>query len=78
MADVQTSPGENAAEVTASDSTTLYSRGLYVGGSGDVVVTMYGNGAEVTFVGVPSGSVLPIKVSKVMAATTATDIVAIW
>ena len=70
-------PGANALAVTPSDSTVLANvRGLYVGGTGDVAVTMLG-GAAVTFATVPAGTVLPIRVSHVMAATTATNIVAI-
>jgi hypothetical protein len=49
-------------------------RGLYVGGTGDLVVTMP-SGAVVTFVGVQAGTVLPLTVIRVANATTATNIV---
>lgn len=68
--------------VTKSDSNTLNGsepcRALYVGGSGDVVVTPAGGGADVTFVGVPAGSILPIQATMVKNATTATNIVALF
>ena len=51
-------------------------RSLYVGGYGDVVVTM--SGQDVTFRNVPSGFILPVIGSAVTAATTATDIVALY
>jgi hypothetical protein len=66
-----------AAAVTPSDSTDLSgTRALYVGGAGDVVVTML-NGGIVTFKAPPVGTVLNVSVSRVMAATTATLILAL-
>jgi len=53
-------------------------RGLYVGGAGDVAVTMAEDGNNVTFVGVLAGSILPVQVTKVLSTgTTATNIVAL-
>ena len=72
-----TSPGESAVAVTPSDTTGVRSRALYVGGTGDVAVTMT-SGQTVTFEDVPAGTLLPISVRHVMAATTATLIVAIY
>ena len=51
-------------------------RGLYVGGGGTLVVTMLG--ADSTFVNVPTGTILPIQVQKVKAATIATNILALY
>ena len=49
---------------------------LYVGGAGDVTVRADGSTQNVTFTAVPAGSVLPIRVARVMATgTTATNIV---
>jgi hypothetical protein len=71
-------PAGFAVAVTPSDSTILTpTRGLYIGGTGDVVVQMYGSENTVTFSNVPVG-VLPVRVTKVMAATGATNIVALW
>lgn len=69
-------PG-NASAVTPSDTTTLNCIGLYVGGGGSVVVeTLQGN--TVTFAAHPAGTWLWLQIGKVKAATTATNIVAVW
>lgn len=72
------SPAWNAAAVTVApgDLPLIPTRALYVGGAGNVTVTMAG-GASVEFVGVPAGSILPIRVDRVTAAT-ATGIVALY
>ena len=64
--------------VTPSDTTKLGdTRGIYVGGAGDVAVTMF-DGTTATFKAVPVGTLLPISVSKVMATnTTATLMLAL-
>lgn len=64
-----------ADAVTPGDDTVVLFRALYVGGAGDVVVKMVGDSVAVTFTGVPAGTILPIAVQRVMAATTATSIV---
>jgi len=67
-----------AKAVTPSDSTVLeITRGLYIGTGGDVSVIM-ADGDDVTFLAVPTGSILPVQVSKVKAATAATDILALY
>lgn len=70
------SPARNAAAVTpgatALDNVT---RALFIGGAGDVTVTMKGGGS-VTFAA-GDGAILPIVVTHVTAAT-ATGIVALW
>jgi hypothetical protein len=78
-------PSANAAEyaaaVTPSDFVNFSSatRGLYVGGAGNVVVVMASDGAAVTFTGVPAGTFLPVRAIRVNnASTTATSIVALW
>lgn len=48
--------------------------GIYVGGAGDVVVTGK-DGVNVTFTAVPAGVTLPINVTHVLTATTATNLV---
>jgi len=74
------SPADNAAAVTPSDSTDLAftSRALYVGGAGNIVVTMAGGG-DVTFTAVPGGSILPVRVTRVKStSTTATSIINLY
>ena len=53
------------------------SRGLYVGGGGNVVATMLGGGT-VTFSAVPGGTILPVRVSTLGTATTATQIISLF
>ena len=73
-----TGPANDAAEITPGASALAFEpRGVYVGGAGDLTVTMKGGG-DVTFAGVPAGSILPIRVTHILGASTATDIVALW
>lgn len=74
------SPAEYASSVTLSDSTDLptAARSLYIGNGGDVKVTTTG-GDEVTFGGIPSGSILPVRVKRVHnTGTNASGIIALW
>jgi len=67
-----------AVAVTPSDSTVLeITRGLFIGTTGDAVVVM-ADGQTVTFVNLASGSILPVQVSKVKAATSAANIIALY
>lgn len=71
-------PAESAATVTKSDTTVLRpTRSLFVGGAGNVAVKM-ADGRTVTFTGVVDGTILPVRVTQVLDATTATNIVAMW
>lgn len=65
-------PASVAVAPTKSDTDdeVFVSRGLYVGTTGDVKVTMWG-GQDVTFANVPAGVVLPVCVTRVW--TTGTD-----
>jgi hypothetical protein len=69
------------ASVTPSDGSDLAggeARALWVGGAGSVAVRNR-DGTAVTFSGVPAGSILPVRTSRVMATnTTATGIVALY
>lgn len=69
----------DAAAVTPNDSTDIRpTRGLYVGGAGNIKVDM-ALGNVVTFTGVLAGSILPVQVVKVYSTdTTATNIVALY
>lgn len=73
-------PGR-AAEVTKSDATTFsVPSAIYVGGTGDVVVTPWDTSAPgpITFTSFPAGQVLPVMVRQVLDATTATDMIRVW
>lgn len=64
----------DAVAITKSDTANNSYSGIYVGGTGDVVVVTEA-GTEVTFSAVPVGVVIPIRTQKVKAATTATLLV---
>jgi len=75
-----TGPADNAFAVTPSDSENLefVARAVYVGTDGNVAVITSG-GDEVTFQNLNQGSILPVRVSRVLATgTTATGLVAIY
>lgn len=73
-------PAEGGVAVTPSDSAGLsgVTRYVYVGGAGNLAVTM-SDGSDVVFAAVPVGTMLNIRVSKVKATgTTASNIVALF
>lgn len=72
-----TSPATAAEPITPSDSTPLaaVTRSLYVGGAGDLRVTLVG-GETVTLGGVVAGALYPLRITHVLATgTTATGLV---
>jgi hypothetical protein len=73
-------PASNGEAVTPSDANelTYVSRGLYVGGAGDVTLILKG-GQTLAFVGVPAGTVLPVRAKQVKSTgTTATSILSLY
>ena len=77
----------NANIMTATNAYTLYSGTntagsiepcvLYVGGGGEITVTTAG-GDVVNFVGIATGTFLPVQAIKVHPISSATNIVALW
>ena len=70
-------PADKALAIAPSNGVDLEfaTRAIYVGSGGDLRVEMQGGGL-VTFVGVPGGTVLPVRVARVYATgTTATSLV---
>jgi hypothetical protein len=65
--------------VTPSDATTFIEpvRALWIGGAGNVAVRMAADKSVLTIAGVPAGTLLPFQVDRVLAATTATLILAL-
>lgn len=66
--------------ITKSDATNFPAtvRGIYVGGTGDVVAITEA-GAAVTFSSVPAGAILPIRAIRVNSTgTTATNMVGLY
>ena len=77
-ADATVSAFDAAAVTPADDGALRPTRGLYIGGAGDVKVDMT-LGNTVTFAGLLAGTILPIQVTRVYSTdTTATDIVALY
>ena len=73
-------PASNAFAVTPADGSNLThaARALFVGGAGNIKVDTLG-GDTVTFTGVVSGAILPVRILKVYSTdTTATNIVAVY
>lgn len=66
---VEALPALDAAAITKSDSTAVNFDAIYVGGTGDVAVRTF-KGTTVTFSAVPVGTILPIKVDRVMSTNT--------
>jgi hypothetical protein len=63
------------AAITPSDSTVVDFNGIYVGGAGNLTVTLL-NGTDVTLTAVIVGQIYPLRVTKVKATgTTATNLV---
>lgn len=74
------SPGVHAFAITPADATelTYVTRGLYVGVSGDVALTMLG-GEAVVFTGLAAGVIHPLRVTIVASTNTnATNITGIY
>lgn len=78
-------PFQNGVAATPSDTVDLpvITRGIYVGGAGDLTVNLAGQDGSlsnpVLFKAVPVGTTLWIKATRVKATgTTATDLTALW
>lgn len=72
-----TYPASSAVAITPDDDTdlTTTTRGIYVGTGGDLAVILADDTVAVTFANVASGIVYPLRVKRVMEASTATDLV---
>lgn len=69
---------EQAVAVDVSGGNQAFANGtraIYVGGSGNLAVTMW-DGGNITFSGLPAGALLPIRVSAILnSGTTATNVI---
>jgi hypothetical protein len=72
-----TAPAARYAAVTPSDATIVGARSLYIGVTGNVAVQADAVSSAVTFTNVPVGF-MPVSAYKVMAATTASGIIALY
>ena len=66
-----------AATVTPSATVEQNGAALYIGGDGNVTISPAGQTATVQFIGLRAGSILPVRFSKVTAAT-ATNLVRLY
>lgn len=77
--EVITKPYRGGVAVTKSDTTVLApTRGLWVGGAGNLTVDFADGTTDVLLTAPNVGTIYPISVVKVKAATTATVIVALY
>lgn len=74
------SPATGAFSITPGTSALArVTRAIYIGVGGDVEATMADDAADIVFVGVPAGTVLPIRATHILAgSTTATNIVGLY
>lgn len=75
-----TAPAEHAVAITPNDGADLANntRGIYLGSTGNLAVTMAG-GEQITFVGLASGIIHPIRAKRIWATgTTAANIIGAW
>ncbi|WP_299134481.1 hypothetical protein [uncultured Amaricoccus sp.] len=73
-----TSPPEHGGAITPSNQTlAVVTRALFVGQAGDLAVRMLG-GEAIVLSNVPAGTLLPLRVDRVLPATTAGAIVGLW
>lgn len=73
----RTEPARSAAAIVKSDSTVLGdNRGVWIGTGGDVALILIDDSIALTYKNVPSGTLLPMSVKKVMSTnTTASDMI---
>lgn len=73
------SPAVGAVAIIPSDSVDIaVARGIYVGGAGNIVVTLL-DGTTATFIAPIVGSILDISARRVLATgTTATNLLALY
>lgn len=67
------SPAGGAEAIVNGTPLTQPSRGIYVGGAGNLGCTMV-NGSTATFVGLLVGQVYPFRITLASTATTATNL----
>ena len=76
------SPAAHSYAITSSNTanTTHTTRSVYVGETGTLVVELAGmaSGNTVTFTAIPAGTVLPLRVRKMWANSTANSVIGMY
>lgn len=74
------SPSSKAVAITPNDTTDLTGiKQIYVGGTGALAVKLTRDpNTVITFSAVPVGTVFKLSVTRVMAATTATNLIGLY
>ena len=80
--DTAESPAKNSFSITphaTNEVGTYLPRAIYVGVGGDIAMRLVGDGADITWVGVPTGAVLPVRPLYIRATgTSATNIIGLY
>lgn len=70
--------GSEVIDISSTDHTLAnISRGIWVGGSGNLKVDMK-DSTGITFYNVPAGTLLPVRATKVYGASSASLLVSVW
>lgn len=75
------SPADSHLPVIPSDSddVPVVFRAIYIGTGGDLVCIAAKNGQTATYKNLPSGTLLPVRPSRILATgTSASDLVGMW
>ena len=76
-----TSPARNSFSIIPDDASDLVTtcRALFIGGAGNISVSLADDSSSLVFKNIPAGTVVPIAVKRVEATlTTATDILGLY
>ena len=80
--DTAESPAKNSFSITphvSNEVGTYLPRAIYVGVGGNIAMRLEGDTADITWVGVPTGAVLPVRPVFIRATgTTATNIIGLY
>jgi hypothetical protein len=76
---IDNSGATKAVAITPDDDTDIdVTRGLYVGGAGDLVVVLGDDDTPMTFTAIAAGVIHPLRVKRVMEASTANGILGVY
>lgn len=74
-----TYPSRKSADITPNDTTVFeVTKAVYVGGAGDLVCHLVGDGGNRTFKNVPAGAILDIRIDKVLTTSSASYLVGLY